>query len=126
MGTLYRHGSPRWGHVDLSLYDRRTMPWCEGCARFLNPNTLTPDGSCPSCGRKVAEQPGPKTEPKASTSSAVQETQETVTAADLGLGQLPESETEVPKAPWHFKLLVVLAVFYLAWRFVEMAGTLAG
>jgi len=30
------------------------MPWCETCSRFLNPNTLRPDGSCPSCGRVVA------------------------------------------------------------------------
>jgi predicted RNA-binding Zn-ribbon protein involved in translation (DUF1610 family) len=31
------------------------MPWCETCSRFLNPNTLEPDGTCPTCGRKVAE-----------------------------------------------------------------------
>jgi len=31
------------------------MPWCETCSRFLNPNTLEPDGSCPTCGRVVAE-----------------------------------------------------------------------
>jgi hypothetical protein len=31
------------------------MPWCEGCSRFLNPNTLRPDGTCPTCERKVAD-----------------------------------------------------------------------
>lgn len=31
------------------------MPWCETCSRFLNPNSLEPDGSCPTCGRVVAE-----------------------------------------------------------------------
>lgn len=31
------------------------MPWCETCSRFLNPNSLHPDGSCPACGRMVAE-----------------------------------------------------------------------
>ena len=31
------------------------MPWCETCSRFLNPNTLHPDGTCPECGRQVAE-----------------------------------------------------------------------
>jgi len=31
------------------------MPWCETCSRFLNPNSLGPDGSCPSCGRVVSE-----------------------------------------------------------------------
>ena len=24
------------------------MPWCEDCARFYNPNTLTTDGDCPA------------------------------------------------------------------------------
>jgi hypothetical protein len=31
------------------------MPWCETCSRFLNPNTLNADGSCPACGRVVAD-----------------------------------------------------------------------
>ena len=31
------------------------MPWCETCSRFLNPNTLEADGTCPTCGRQVAE-----------------------------------------------------------------------
>jgi hypothetical protein len=31
------------------------MPWCETCSRFLNPNTLEPDGTCRDCGRQVAE-----------------------------------------------------------------------
>ena len=30
------------------------MPWCEDCGRFWNPNTMQPDGSCPSCGRVIA------------------------------------------------------------------------
>ncbi len=30
------------------------MPWCDTCDRFYNPNTLRPDGSCPTCGRVVA------------------------------------------------------------------------
>ena len=30
------------------------MPWCEPCGRFFNPNTLEPDGSCPSCRSTVA------------------------------------------------------------------------
>ncbi|MEX2292290.1 MAG: hypothetical protein WD691_00765 [Acidimicrobiales bacterium] len=31
------------------------MPWCESCDRFYNPNSLTPDGSCPTCGRALGE-----------------------------------------------------------------------
>jgi hypothetical protein len=64
------------------------MPWCETCSRFLNPNTLNADGSCPACGRVVAE-PGAAAE-------------------------------EAPKAPWHFKLLLVAVVIYLTWRVVQM------
>jgi hypothetical protein len=67
------------------------MPWCETCSRFLNPNSLEPDGSCPSCGRVVAE-------PKAAGTE------------------------EATKAPWHFKLLVVLVIAYLAWRTIQIIG----
>jgi hypothetical protein len=31
------------------------VPWCDDCSRFYNPNSLRPDGTCPTCGRKVAE-----------------------------------------------------------------------
>jgi len=31
------------------------MPWCEDCSRFWNPNSLRADGSCPSCGRTIAD-----------------------------------------------------------------------
>ena len=66
--TPYRLGSPRrTPRSRLHPGERRRpgrrppsrppspMPWCETCSRFLNPNTLEPDGSCPTCGRLVAE-----------------------------------------------------------------------
>jgi hypothetical protein len=31
------------------------VPWCETCDRFYNPNSLEPDGTCPTCGREVAD-----------------------------------------------------------------------
>ena len=31
------------------------MPWCQPCEQFYNPNTLTPEGNCPACGRLVGE-----------------------------------------------------------------------
>ena len=31
-------------------------------------------------------------------------------------------DEEVQKAPWHFKLLLVLVVAYLAWRTVQIIG----
>ena len=65
------------------------MPWCETCSRFLNPNSLQSDGSCPTCGRVVAD---------------------------------PKEAEELPKAPWHFKLLLVAVVIYLGWRLVQMIG----
>jgi len=36
------------------------VPWCEDCAKFWNPNSLPPDGTCPSCGRMIAEPPDTK------------------------------------------------------------------
>ncbi|MGQ0832737.1 MAG: hypothetical protein ACT4OV_13780 [Microthrixaceae bacterium] len=31
------------------------MPWCDTCDRFYNPNSLAPDGTCPTCGRQVGQ-----------------------------------------------------------------------
>lgn len=70
------------------------MPWCDGCDRFYNPNTLRPDGTCPTCGRQVADPAPP--EP-----------------------QSPEPAPERDRAPWHFKVLVVATAAYLGWRLVE-------
>ncbi len=36
------------------------MPWCEDCSKFWNPNTIPPDGTCPTCGRIIAEPPDAK------------------------------------------------------------------
>lgn len=36
------------------------MPWCEDCSKFWSPNTLPPDGTCPTCGRMIAEPPDTK------------------------------------------------------------------
>jgi hypothetical protein len=33
------------------------MPWCEGCSRFYNPNSMAPDGTCAHCGAFIAEPP---------------------------------------------------------------------
>lgn len=67
------------------------VPWCEGCSRFLNPNTLRADGTCPTCERLVAD-------PSAATASTP------------------------TKAPWHFKLLVLVTVVYLGWRLIQLIG----
>lgn len=31
------------------------MPWCRDCERYLTVPTVRPDGTCPSCGRSVAQ-----------------------------------------------------------------------
>ncbi len=67
------------------------MPWCEECAKYLTPSAMRPDGTCPTCGSDV-ETPAAKAEEVASDE----------------------------RAPWHFKLLVVMTVVYLVWRFFQI------
>jgi hypothetical protein len=31
------------------------MPWCEDCSKFWNPNSLPPDGTCPTCHRVIGD-----------------------------------------------------------------------
>ena len=33
----------------------RLMPWCDDCSKFWNPNSVTADGKCPTCGRPLGE-----------------------------------------------------------------------
>jgi hypothetical protein len=83
------------------------MPWCEDCARYFAPSAMNDDGTCPSCGRLVEE-------PKVAS---------TVTAKNLNLRKLAAGEggdEDDAKAPWHFKVLMVMLVAYLGWRFVEI------
>jgi hypothetical protein len=74
------------------------MPWCETCSRFLNPNTLGPDGSCPTCGRVIAEP------------------------SDRTIATGTDGQSESVKAPWHFKLLLLALVIYLGWRLIQIIG----
>jgi hypothetical protein len=79
------------------------MPWCDPCARFYNPNTLLPDGSCPACGRSLAR---PRD----------------------GGARAGAAGTQAPRAraPWHFWLLVAAAALYLGWRAVQGVVWLVG
>jgi len=65
------------------------VPWCEECAKFWTPTSLSREGACPSCGRVVAA---------------------------------PSDAEPVPKAPWHFKLMVAAVIGYLVWRVVQLFG----
>jgi hypothetical protein len=74
------------------------VPWCEGCARFYNPSTLRADGTCPACGRQVAE-------PR---------------QADGEGGGGGGGTAAHERAPWHFWVLLAAVVAYLAWRVVQL------
>ncbi len=77
------------------------MPWCEECARYLTPNSVRADGACPTCG-------------------------EVVQASDVATDHAERAGSVDPladeKAPWHFKLMVVLVIAYLGWRIVDLVA----
>ena len=75
------------------------MPWCEPCERYLTPNTVTPDGSCPTCGGAV--DAGPASPSAASVSTTI------------------DDRRASEPVPWHFWVLLLLAVVYLGWRAIE-------
>ncbi len=68
------------------------MPWCEECSRYLTPNSVHQDGTCPSCGDTL----------------------------QLSDGDTDPSAVSDEKAPWHFKLMVFSITVYLAWRFIQV------
>ena len=85
------------------------MPWCEDCAKFWTPSSMNADGTCPTCGRvlPVATPSGPSAvEPSAPTKKM----------------SVREMAGEDAKAPWHFKLLMVLLALYLGWRLIQVIG----
>lgn len=86
------------------------MPWCEECARYFAPSAMRADGACPACGRSIeAQSPG----------AAGQRT----TPRNLDLRRLAagvDGNPDDEKAPWHFKLLVVLLALYLGWRVIDL------
>lgn len=83
------------------------MPWCEECAKYWTPAAMNTDGTCPTCGRLVEA-------PKLAS---------TITAKNLNLRKLAAgadgNETD-EKAPWHFKVMLVLLATYLGWRVVQL------
>ena len=69
------------------------MAWCEQCDRYLTPTSLSDQGHCPFCDGQVV--PGEGDQP------------------------LPSGEP-ARKAPWHFKMIVLLTAAYLLWRLVQL------
>jgi len=80
------------------------VPFCEACDRHLTPTSMGIDGSCPSCGRVLPRGAWERAAP-----------------GDRGGDEVDEA----PKAPWHFKLLLVGLAGYLAWRGVQGVEWLA-
>jgi hypothetical protein len=74
------------------------MPWCEPCQHYYAPSAMTPEGHCPRCGNDLL---APDPEPVEGEDRASED------AGSEGV-------------PWHFKLMVVLLVIYLGWRFVQL------
>jgi len=68
------------------------VPWCSACDRFLSPPTVTPEGTCPTCGRPV--EPGKAQPPSA-------------------------GDEELPPVPRHLKFLGAAMVVYLGYRFLQ-------
>ena len=74
------------------------MPWCDDCSKFWNPNSMPADGTCPTCGRKLAASSAPA-----------------ASAVDPRKVDLKKHAGEY-KNPWHFKLLFFSIVLYLGLR----------
>ncbi len=69
---------------------------------------MNEDGTCPKCGRVMAAQQPITREP--------------ITAKNLNLHRLAagEGDEEDMRAPWHFKMLMVMLGAYLAYRVVYL------
>ena len=92
------------------------MPWCEHCAKFWTPSSMKADGSCPTCGR-VLPRAATAGDPEAAKADDSAESGSGLTAKDINLRELAGKDA---KAPWHFKLLMVLLAIYLGWRLVQL------
>jgi PHP family Zn ribbon phosphoesterase len=66
------------------------VPWCVSCNKFLTPNSVNPDATCPKCG-KVVER-------------------------GLIPGMTRAADEPAPTVPWHLKLLLLAFVVYLTFR----------
>jgi hypothetical protein len=75
------------------------MPWCTGCDRFLSPNTVLADGTCPTCHSPVGEP----------ARGAV------VTTTDATTSDSGPDDDHTP-IPWHLWLLIAALVVYLGYR----------
>ncbi len=98
------------------------MPWCDGCDRYYNPNSVHDDGSCPTCGANLARPSALKRARAGRGTSADAQ----AVRADRVEETDPAPQDAETKAPWHFWLLLVALVIYLGYRLYEGVIWLSG
>ena len=104
------------------------MPWCEDCAKYFTPSAMNADGTCPTCGRSLERTQAERGRRRRGTSNPDDVAtdpadREPITAKNLNLHKLAAGEDGDEadmKAPWHFKLMLVLLALYLVWRIVQL------
>ncbi len=98
------------------------MPWCDGCDRYLNPNTVHDDGTCPSCGAPITNprklERARRGRGSSADAMAVRAGRAAGRAARDEPGAAGDDEIDT-STPWHFKVLLVALVIYLGWRLVQ-------
>jgi len=76
------------------------MPYCDACDRNWTPTSMRADGTCPTCGQEL-------------------ELAKPLPAAAAAAVEPADGEARHAGAPWHFKVLLLVLVIYLAWRAVQ-------
>ncbi len=99
------------------------MPWCDDCDRFLSPNTVNSDGTCPTCGSKLARPSAIKRARRGRGSSpdalAANAELKDSTIADEAGAPTTDQEAAGHGPPWHFWVLLVALVIYLGYRLIQ-------
>ena len=105
------------------------MPWCAGCDRFLSPNTVLADGTCPHCHaarptRRRSRAPGRRRGRRESAHPDAPVANGATHAAD-GVAAAETDDDHTP-IPWHLWLLIAAVVTYPGYRVFEGLLLLAG
>ncbi len=91
------------------------MPWCDTCSKFWNPTSMPAEGRCPNCASPLAARdPG----------AAGSRPPGGAGAGGAGTGEADSIDgLDDVKAPWHFKVLVVVTAVYIGWRIVQLVAS---
>lgn len=95
------------------------MPWCDDCAKYWAPSSVNEDSTCPRCGAAL-DRPEHRHGGTVETGDA-EAPREHHNGVDGGPTEdAPEDAGDNEGVPWHFKLMIVLLVIYLVYRFIEI------